>query len=81
MKNREGRSYVKTSNIIKFKKNIKKPHKIFDNIKNDYSHKTITDIVKAKLLRIVMRILKYIYQNLSEKLLCANIWHVKELWY
>ncbi|WP_055665370.1 RNA-guided endonuclease InsQ/TnpB family protein [Desnuesiella massiliensis] len=53
-KNREGGSYVKTGNIIKLEKSIKKLHKKLDNIRTDYRHKVTTEIVKAKPSRIVM---------------------------
>ena len=53
-KNREGRSYVKTSNIIKLEKSIKKLHKKLDNIRTDYRHKVTTEIVRTKPSRIVM---------------------------
>lgn len=52
--NKEGRSYVKTKNIIKLEKNIKKLHKHLDNIRTDYRHKVTTEIVKTKPSRIVM---------------------------
>jgi putative transposase len=53
-KNKEGRSYVKTNNIIKLESNIRKLHKNLDNIRTDYRHKITTEIVKAKPSRIVM---------------------------
>ena len=53
-KNKEGRSYVKTNNIIKLETNIRKLHKNLDNIRADYRHKVTTEIVKAKPSRIVM---------------------------
>jgi len=53
-KNKEGRSYVKTGNIIKLEKNIRKLHKRLDNIRTDYRHKVTTEIVKTKPTRIVM---------------------------
>ena len=53
-KNKEGRSYVKTGNIIKLERNIKKLHKRLDNIRTDYRHKVTTEIVKTKPSRIVM---------------------------
>lgn len=52
--NKEGRSYVKTSNIIKLEKNIRKLYKNLDNIRTDYRHKVTTEIVKTKPSRIVM---------------------------
>lgn len=53
-KNKEGRSYVKTGNIIKLEKNIKKLHRRLGNIRTDYRHKVITEIVKTKPSRVVM---------------------------
>ena len=53
-KNREGRNYVKTGNIIKLENSIKKLHKKLDNIRTDYRHKVTTEIVKTKPSRIVM---------------------------
>lgn len=53
-KNKEGRSYVKTANIIKLEKNIRKLHKRLDNIRTDYRHKVTTEIVKTKPSKIVM---------------------------
>ena len=52
--NKKGRSYVKTRNIIKLEKLIRKVHKKLDNIRVDYRHKVTTEIVKAKPSRIVM---------------------------
>jgi putative transposase len=52
--NKEGRSYVKTSNIIKLEKNIRKLHKNLDNIRTDYRHKVTTEIVRTKPSQIVM---------------------------
>lgn len=55
--NKEGRSYVKTCNIIKLEKQIIKLHKRLANIRIDYRHKTTTEIVKTKHSRIVMETL------------------------
>ena len=55
--NKKGGSYVKTSNIIKLEKNIRKLHKRLDNIRTDYRHKVTTEIVKTKPSRIVMETL------------------------
>ena len=52
--NKEGRSYVKTENIIELEKYIRKLHKKLDNIRTDYRHKVTTEIVKTKPSRIVM---------------------------
>jgi putative transposase len=52
--NKKGGSYVKTSNIIKLEKNIRKVHKRLDNIRTDYRHKITTEIVKTKPSKIVM---------------------------
>ena len=53
-KNKKGESYVKTSNIIKLEKSIRKLHKHLDNIRADYRHKVTTEIVKTKPSRIIM---------------------------
>jgi putative transposase len=53
-KNKKGVNYVKTSNIIKLEKNIRKLHKHLDNIRTDNRHKVTTEIVKTKPSRIVM---------------------------
>ena len=55
--NKEGGSYVKTSNIVKLEKNIIKLHKSLDNIRIDYRQKITTEIVKTKPSRIVMETL------------------------
>jgi len=54
LKNKKGENYVKTSNIIKLEKNIKKLHKRLDNIRTDYKHQVTIQIVKTKPSRIVM---------------------------
>ncbi len=48
-KNKEGRSYVKTGNIIKLERNIRKVHKRLDNIRTENKKKVTTEIVKTKL--------------------------------
>ena len=53
-KNKEGRSYVKTGNIIKLEKNIRKLHKRLGNIRTDNRQKVTTEIVKTKPIRVVM---------------------------
>jgi putative transposase len=58
--NKEGRSYVKTSNIIKLENDIKKLHRRLDNIRTDYRHKVTTEIVRTKPSRIVMEDLNVI---------------------
>ena len=52
--NKEGSSYVKTKNIIKLEKGIRKLHKRLDHIRTDYRQKVTTEIVKTKPSRIVM---------------------------
>ena len=44
-KNKEGRSCVKTGNIVKLEKDIRKLHRHLDNIRTDYRHKVTTEIV------------------------------------
>lgn len=53
-KNKQGVGYVKTSNIIKLEKNIRKVYKHLDNIRINYIHQVTTKIVKTKPLRVVM---------------------------
>lgn len=53
-KNKEGGSYVKTSNIIKLEKDIKKLHRRLDNIRTDYRHQVTNEIVKTKPSQIVV---------------------------
>lgn len=53
-KNKEGRSYIKTGNIIKLEKHIRKLHKRLDNIRNDNRQKVTTEIAKTKPSRVVM---------------------------
>ncbi len=71
-KNKEGRSYVKTENIIELEKDIKKLHKKLDNIRTDYRHKVTTEIVKTKPSRIVMENLN-ISGMLKDKHLSASV--------
>ena len=54
IENKKGESYVKTKNIIKLEKDIRKLHKRLDNIRTDYRHKITTEIVKTKPSQIVM---------------------------
>ena len=53
-KNKEGRSYVKTGNIVKLEKSIRKLHKRLDNIRTDNRQKVTTEIAKTKPSRVVM---------------------------
>ena len=53
-KNKEGRSYVKISNIVKLERNIRKLYKRLDNIREDNRHKITAAIAKTKPSRIVM---------------------------
>ena len=52
--NKEGRSYIKTSNIIKLEERIRKLHRKLKNIRQDYIHKSTTSIVKTKPCKVVM---------------------------
>ena len=52
--NKEGRSYIKTSNIIKLEGRIKKLYRKLNNIRQDYIHKSTTKIVRTKPCRVVM---------------------------
>lgn len=53
-KNKEGRKFVKTSNIIKLEKQIKLLHRKLSNIRSNYNHQTTNVIVKSKPSRVVM---------------------------
>ncbi|MEF9990947.1 MAG: RNA-guided endonuclease TnpB family protein [Romboutsia sp.] len=53
-KNKKGKEYVKTSNIIKLEKQIQQVHRRLANIRNNYLHQTTTNIVKTKPYRVVI---------------------------
>lgn len=53
-KNRKGKEYVKTKNIIKLEKQIQQTHRRLANIRNNYLHQTTTSIVRTKPYRIVI---------------------------
>lgn len=53
-KNKKGKEYVKTKNIIKLEKQIQQTHRRLANIRNNYLHQTTTSIVKTKPYRIVI---------------------------
>ena len=53
-KNRQGKEYVKTKNILKLEKKIQLIHRKLANIRNNYLHQTTTSIVKTKPYRIVI---------------------------
>lgn len=55
--NKEGESYVKTRNIVKLEKRIRKAHNTLSNIRTDFRNKATTEIVKTKPSRIVMETL------------------------
>jgi len=55
--NKEGESYVKTRNIVKLEKRIRKAHNTLRNIRTDFRNKATTEIVKTKPSRIVMETL------------------------
>jgi len=52
--NKEGGSYKKTSNIIKSEKELRKICIRLSNIRNDYLHKTTTEIIKREPSYIVL---------------------------
>jgi len=54
IKNKKGESYVKTKNIIKLEKGLRKISRKIANIRTDYIHKTTTTLVKTKPARIVI---------------------------
>ena len=53
-KNKKGKQYVKTKNIIKLEKQIQQIHRRLANIRKNYLHQTTTKIVKTKPYRIVI---------------------------
>ena len=53
-KNKKGKEYVKTKNIIKLEKQIQQTYRRLANIRNNYLHQTTTSIVKTKPYRIVI---------------------------
>lgn len=53
-KNKNGKEYVKTKNIIKCEKRIQHKNRQLTNIRKNYIHKTTTSIVKTKPYRIVI---------------------------
>jgi len=55
--NKEGRKFVKTSNIIKLEKQIRLLHRRLSNTKNNHLHQATTKIVKTKPSRVVMETL------------------------
>jgi putative transposase len=57
LKNKEGRKFVKTGNIIKLEKQIRLLHRRLSNIRNNYLHQVTTKIVKTKPSRVVMETL------------------------
>ena len=73
LKNKKGGSYAKTGNIIKLEKRIKKVCKRLDNIRNDYRHKTTTEIVKTKPSQIVVEDLN-ISGMMKNKHLSNAVW-------
>jgi putative transposase len=55
--NKEGRKFVKTSNIIKLEKQIRLLHRKLSNIRKNHLHQATTKIVKTKPSRVVMETL------------------------
>ncbi len=53
-KNKKGKEYVKTKNIIKLEKQIQQIYRRLANIRNNYLHQTTTSIVKTKPYRVVI---------------------------
>lgn len=55
--NKQGKEYVKTSNIIKLEKQIKLLYRRLENIRTNHLHQATNRIVKAKPSKIVMETL------------------------
>ena len=53
-KNKQGKKYVKTKNIIRIEGRIKRIHRRLSNIRNNHLHQTTTSIVKTKQYRVVI---------------------------
>ena len=53
-KNKEGKRFVKTNNIIKLEREIKLIHRRINNIRNNHLHQATGRIVKCNPFRIVM---------------------------
>ena len=53
-KNKKGKEYVKTKNIIKLEKKIQQTHRRLANIRHNHIHQTTTSIVKTKPYRVVI---------------------------
>ena len=53
-KNKKGKEFVKTKNILKLEEKIQHTHRKLANIRNNYLHQTTTSIVKTKPYRIVI---------------------------
>ena len=53
-KNKKGKEYVKTKNIIKLEKRIQQTHRRLANIRKNYLHQTTTSIAKTKPYRVVI---------------------------
>ena len=53
-KNKKGKEYVKTKNIIKLEKQIQQVYRRLSNIRKNHLHQTTTSIVKTKPYRIVI---------------------------
>ena len=56
-KNKKGKEYVKTNNIIKLERRIKLLHRRLANIRNNHLHQSTNKIVKAKPSKIVVETL------------------------
>ena len=54
-KNKKGKEYVKTKNIIKLEKQVQQIHRRLANIRTNYLHQTTTSIVKTKHLSDAIR--------------------------
>lgn len=52
--NKEGNKFIKTNNIIKLEKRIRKIYTRLNNIRNNHLHQSTTKLVKSKPYRIVI---------------------------
>jgi putative transposase len=70
--NKNGNSYIKTNNIIKLEKTIKRVYRKLCNIRNNHTHQATSSIIKLKPYRVVMEDLNVIglmkNKHLAEKI-------------
>ena len=73
-KNKKGKEYVKTKNIIKLEKQIQQVHRRLANIRNNYLHQTITNFLSINQHNITNKIM------LICRMRCIRIYALGELY-